>query len=138
MKIEKERHLLLQEIYQKDRWKLLVCCMMLNQTTRTQVDQVRLEFFKKWPTPELASKANLRDMANVIKSLGLMNRRSAAIKKMSEQYVLGEWEKAIDLYGIGQYGQDSWSIFIDGNLNIKPLDKELKKYMVRIGAQIND
>jgi len=128
----RQRDKLLQEIYQKDPWRVLISCMMLNQTTRTQVDQVRFEFFKRWPTPEKAARADQHQMSEVIKTLGLMNRRSASIIKMSQQYSSGEWVRAIDLFGIGQYGHDSFDIFINGNLKIKPQDKELKKYMARM------
>ena len=32
---------LLQEIYQDDGWKMLVCCMLVNLTDRRQVDTIR-------------------------------------------------------------------------------------------------
>ena len=34
-----------------------------------------------------------------------------------------------DLPGIGKYGKDSYEIFIRGNTEVLPLDKELKKYL---------
>ena len=44
---------LLQEIYQDDGWKMLTCCMLLNLTNRKQVDTIRDELFKKYPTPKI-------------------------------------------------------------------------------------
>ena len=86
MKIRDIVRPLLQEIYQPDGWKMLVCCIMLNLTNRKQVDRVRHKLFKKYPT-------------------------------------------AKDLHGIGQYAKDSWEIFQNNNMNVKPKDKVLQEYL---------
>lgn len=120
---------LLQEIYWPDEWKILICCMFLNQTGRKQVDAVRDEFFKHWPNAKKASKANSDEMKEVIKSLGFVNRRTNSIIRMSQDFLL-EWKEPKELYGIGQYGQDSYDIFVRGNIQIKnPSDHVLKKYL---------
>ena len=49
---------LLQEIYQDDGWKMLTCCMLLNLTNRKQVDTIRDELFKRYPTPSDMADAN--------------------------------------------------------------------------------
>ena len=67
---------LLQEIYQDDTWKMLVCCMLLNQTNRKQVDTVREELFKTYPTPKDMMKAEHSDLVDIIKPLGLYNTRA--------------------------------------------------------------
>ena len=41
---------LLQEVYQDDPWKMLVCCILLNVTHRRQVDKVRDKLFTRYPT----------------------------------------------------------------------------------------
>ena len=46
MKIRDIVRPILQEVYQSDGWKMLVCCIMLNLTNRKQVDRVRHELFK--------------------------------------------------------------------------------------------
>ena len=120
---------LLQELYWPNEWKILVCCILLNQTTRKQVDNVRDAFFKKWPTPKLLLKADPNQVLEVIQSLGFKNRRINNLFKMSEQYIKGNWKEAQDLYGIGKYGNDSYEIFIKNNLNVKPTDHALNKYM---------
>ena len=52
MKIRDIIRPLLQEIYQPDGWKMLTCCMLLNLTNRKQVDGIRDELFKRYPTPK--------------------------------------------------------------------------------------
>lgn len=120
---------LLQEIYQKDPWRILVCCMFLNQTTRKQVDTVRDEFFEKYPTAYFAAKAIPEEMSQIIKTLGFYNRRANSIIKMSRDYIDAKWLKPSDIHGIGQYAEDSYNIFVNHDLSVIPNDKILNKYM---------
>ena len=62
---------LLQEIYQDDPWKMLVCCILLNLTKRQQVDEVRHELFTKYPTEYEMMEANEDELANILQPLGL-------------------------------------------------------------------
>ena len=128
MKIRDIIRPLLQEIYQDDGWKMLTCCMLLNLTNRKQVDRIRDELFKKYPTPHDMMKAKHSDLANILKPLGLYNRRAKSLRKMSEGYV-GGFNSVDDLYGIGQYAKDSWEIFQNNNMNVNPTDKVLQEYL---------
>ena len=119
---------LLQEIYQYDGWKMLTCCMLLNLTNRKQVDVIRDELFKQYPTPKDMMKADESELANLLQPLGLYNRRAKSLKKMSEGYVKG-FKSVDELFGIGQYAKDSWEIFQNNNMNIKPSDKVLQEYL---------
>ena len=119
---------LLQEIYQDDGWKMLVCCMLVNLTNRIQVDTVRDKLFSKYPTPQDMMKAKHSDLVDIIKPLGLYNTRAERLIKMSEGYVKG-FKSVDELYGIGQYAKDSWEIFQNKNNNIKPTDKVLQEYL---------
>ena len=60
---------LLQEKYKRHPWKMMICCILLNQTNNKQVSKVMDEFFKRWPTPYKATKAVLHEMTKVIKPL---------------------------------------------------------------------
>ena len=128
MKIRDIVRPLLQEIYQSDGWKMLTCCMLLNLTNRRQVDVIRDELFNRYPTPKDMIKADESELADLLKPLGLYNRRAKSLKKMSEGYVKG-FESVDELYGIGQYAKDSWEIFQNNNRKIKPMDKVLQEYL---------
>ena len=128
MKIRDIVRPLLQEIYQSDGWKMLTCCMLLNLTNRKQVDTIRDELFSKYPTPKDMMNANQSELAELLKPLGLYNRRAKSLKKMSEGYVKG-FKSVDELYGIGQYAKDSWEIFQNSNMNINPTDKVLLAYL---------
>ena len=128
MKIRDIVRPLLQEIYQSDGWKMLTCCMLLNLTNRRQVDVIRDELFKRYPTPKDMMNADESELADLLKPLGLYNRRAKSLKKMSEGYVKG-FESVDELYGIGQYAKDSWEIFQNNNRKVKPMDKVLQEYL---------
>lgn len=120
---------LLQEIYRDDPWKMLICCIFLNQTSRKQVDQVREDFFNMYPDPKTAIEADHEQMAEVIKVLGFKNMRTRRIKKFSQQFMDLRWVEPIELHGIGQYAQDSWDIFQKYNFTVVPTDSVLKRYL---------
>ena len=119
---------MLQEIYLSDPWKMLVCCMLLNLTNRKQVDTIRKQLFDKYKTPQDMMNAKHEELADILKPLGLYNRRANSLRKMSEGYIKG-FKSVDELYGIGQYAKDSWDIFQNSNLNIKPEDKVLQEYL---------
>ena len=121
---------LIQDIYKNDPWKMLICCIFLNQTTREQVDKIVDNFFKKYPDAESVSQAKFDDLSQTIKTLGLQNKRTNTVIKFSKQWLQKKWNSVLELYGIGKYAYDSWQIFQERNLDIEPDDKELKKYLL--------
>lgn len=85
-------------------------------------------FFEKWPTPDSAASADEEEMREVIRSLGMYNRRVKTIKNMSKQYLAG-FEHAKDLYGCGKYADDAYRIFMKGDWrDVKPNDHALNDY----------
>lgn len=113
---------------------MLTCCMLLNLTNRKQVDTVRDELFKRYPTPKKMMNANQSELAELLKPLGLYNRRAKSLKKMSEGYVKG-FKSVDELYGIGKYAKDSWEIFQNNNTDVSPTDKVLLEYLRVTGEQ---
>ena len=102
--------------------------MLLNLTNRKQVDTIRDELFSRYPTPNDMMNANESELADLLKPLGLYNRRAKSLKKMSEGYVKG-FNSVDELYGIGQYAKDSWEIFQNNNRKVNPTDKVLQEYL---------
>ena len=119
---------LLQEIYKKDPWKMLVCCILLNLCRRTTVDKVRQELFKRYPTPQNIIEAKEKEIADLLEPLGFYNKRAKTLQKMSEGYLKG-FKDVTELYGIGRYAKDSWELFQNNNRNINPTDKVLTEYL---------
>ena len=128
--IPKSPYNLLQEIYISDPWKMMVCCILLNQTKRKQVDQVRNDLFELHPSPLSMSKANEKEIASMIKKLGFSNRRSKTLVRFSNEWISKkDWKNPIELHGIGNYAMDSWKMFLDGEIVDDPSDHVLKDYV---------
>ena len=119
---------LLQEIYQEDPWKMLVCCILLNLTKRQQVDGVRNELFSKYPTEYEMMEADEDELSEILKPLGLYKRRAKTLIKFSWMWVSG-FNDVKELHGIGQYAKDSLEIFQNNNRNVNPTDKVLLAYL---------
>tara|TARA_Y100001937_G_scaffold47693_1_gene66737 strand:+ start:470 stop:874 length:405 start_codon:yes stop_codon:yes gene_type:complete len=128
MKIRDIIRPLLQEIYQDDPWKMLVCCILLNLTKRQQVDGIRHELFSRYPTEYHMIEADEEELAELLKPLGLYRRRAKTLIKFSWMWVNG-FNNVMELHGVGQYASDSWEIFQMNNVRIKPKDKVLQEYL---------
>jgi adenine-specific DNA glycosylase len=120
---------LLQERFREEPWKMVVLCIMLNQTHYKQVDRVRDNFFKEWPSPEDAAYADKDKMREILRPLGFYNRRTKSIMQFSKEYFTGGWTDIGELYGVGKYARDSWLIFQEGIIPTDVTDKKLIKYV---------
>ncbi|XP_076362291.1 uncharacterized protein LOC143253050 isoform X2 [Tachypleus tridentatus] len=120
---------LVQESLYHDPWKLLVSTIFLQKTTGRAAIPVLWNFFDKYPLPEDACKADWKDIAHILKPLGLHEKRAKIIIRFSKEYLTKEWTYPIELYGIGKYGNDSYRIFcVKEWKKVKPTDHMLNKY----------
>jgi endonuclease III len=127
-----------QEEYREDPWKMLMVCFMLNQTSHTQVDQIRHEFFDRFPNAESIVLAEDKEISKLIKSLGFYNKRTKAWKEFCHQWInetryhggvylpLSTLEK---MKGVGKYALDSWKIFQLYQYDTKAEDHVLNWYL---------
>ena len=109
-------------------WQHMVGVIMLNQTGRKPVKTVLPEFLERWPTPEAYLDSDPDEVKSVIRPLGFYNRRENTFRRMSEDYLTWDGGDATVLYGIGQYGSESYRIFFQGE-RFEPQDKELRRYL---------
>jgi len=109
-------------------WQHMVAVIMLNQTGRKPVKHVLPLFLSKWPTPYEFTHANEQVVKDVIWSLGMMNVRYTRLKRMTQDYLTWDKKDATMLYGIGQYGSESYRIFFN-NERFEPKDKELRRHL---------
>ena len=111
---------LIQEDLWPDSWKIFVSCVMLNCTTRKQVEKILPKFFSLWPSAEELLKSNPEDIAETIATLGFKNRRTKNLLSMSRSYLEREWKDPRELPGIGEYGARAWEIFCADKLGDEP------------------
>lgn len=110
-------------------WQHMVAVMCLNLTSGKQVRPVLPIFFSRWSTPEALLAADQTEVEDVLRPLGLYKRRAASLFKMSREFLSWDGVDPRDLHGIGQYGADSYEIFIRGRRDVVPKDKELRKFL---------
>ena len=122
---------LLQEIYQDDPWRMMVCCILLNLPKRHQVDLIRDELFTLYPTPHDMINSDEKILSHLLQPLGLYNKRAQTLKKFSQDYING-FNDIQECYGVGQYGKDSWNIFQLNKHTNHSNDKVLHKYLKEI------
>lgn len=110
-------------------WQHMVAVIMLNQTGRKPVKQILPLFLSKWPTPYFFTHhGNEEAVKEVIWSLGMFNVRYTRLWRMTQDYLTWDGKDATMLYGIGEYGSQSYRIFFNKE-RFEPKDKELRKYL---------
>jgi methyl-CpG-binding domain protein 4 len=127
---------LIQESLVPSEWLILVSCILLNMTSRKQVETVFPEFMKRWPTPTMFLTSAEDEVRDLIKVLGFKDRRTSNLFKMTRQYVTGDWTHARELAGIGEYGSRAWEIFCCGIVgDAPPKDHALVQYFTWLKEQ---
>jgi len=119
---------LIQEDYLDNPWRMMVSCILLNQTSNKQVRPILDDFFKLAPDPKSCISLPESKIASVIRKTGFQNVKARRIIKMSEKWLSG-FKEPSELPGIGKYGSDSWSIFIDRRIPPDVSDKKLILYI---------
>ena len=109
-------------------WEHFVGVIMLNQTGRKIVKQVLPEFLHWFPQPRNLLDADEAFVKSIIWPLGMVNVRYKRLMGMTRDYLTWDGEDAEELYGIGQYGSESYRIFYKRE-RFEPQDKELRAYL---------
>jgi methyl-CpG-binding domain protein 4 len=123
-----KREILIQEDYLDNPWRMMVCCICLNQTNNKQVRPILDILFSIIPDPNSAILCQKERISQCLKSTGFQNVKADRIKRMSQKWIDG-FNDPSELPGIGKYGQDSWDIFVKKNLSVEPTDKKLIIYL---------
>lgn len=120
---------LIQEDLWPDDWKILLSCLLLNRTSRKQVEKVLPQLFSVYPDALSMSKADVDTLSSIIAPLGFKNRRSVTLIEFSKSFLKPNWKQAKELPGVGQYASDVWDIFVRGVMPSKePSDHALVWY----------
>ncbi|KAF3436637.1 hypothetical protein FNV43_RR19383 [Rhamnella rubrinervis] len=136
---------LLQEDHFHDPWRVLVICMLLNQTTGLQAvfgrmdekvegggcegggeanggvtaimlaKRVISDLFTLCPNAKAATDVATEEIEKIITSLGLQKKRAVMIQRLSQEYLGENWTFVTQLHGVGKYAADAYAIFCTGN-----------------------
>lgn len=136
---------LIEELFCNDPWRLLLSTILLNRTSRVQLDAVLHTFLSKWPTPQSVVDSNWEEISSVIAPLGIRHRRAKGLIRFSRDFlchVAGTGcsltrGQVLSLYYCGDYACDAYQIFIQGNINVLATDHALQDYIeYQRGAQL--
>jgi endonuclease-3 len=90
----------------RNAWELLVATILSAQCTDERVNQVTPKLFARFPTPEAMAKADVREVAEIVRSTGFFNNKAknivGAAKKIVEEFggtVPREMEKLLTVPG---------------------------------------
>ncbi len=123
---------LIQHDYLDDPWKMLICCILLNQTTNQQVRKVLDPLFDLIPDPESCVGADPIKIAEIIRPTGFYNIKANRMQKLSRKWLDG-FSHPTELPGVGKYAMESWDIFVNNRTDFTPSDKKLKLYLDSLG-----
>ena len=130
MRAPRSPYNLIQEHVQDDPWRVFVVCIFCNLTRRVDAEPTMWKFFNLWPTARDASQAHLDEVYDLVKDLGLGERRAKTLIKMSEDYLQWDRSDPKSLHGIGEYASAAYKIFCEHNWAgiPEPKDGALKNY----------
>tara|TARA_Y100000034_G_C6818459_1_gene368400 strand:+ start:659 stop:1021 length:363 start_codon:yes stop_codon:yes gene_type:complete len=109
---------------------LFVACIFCNLTRRVDAEPYMWKFFDRYPDPRLVTEGKKEEIQKMIQPLGLSERRTRSLVRMSQDYLSKKWtHDPTVLYGIGKYGSDAYRIFCEGDwINVQPKDHALNDY----------
>lgn len=76
-----------------------------------QAGRVLSDLFTLCPNAKAATETAAEDIENVIKSLGLQNKRARMIRRLSEEYLGESWTHVTELHGVGKYVASLWFFY---------------------------
>lgn len=107
---------ILQCFFWPDAWKIFCTCIFLNCTRRVQVERVVWKFFETYPTPEALLAAADEEIQEIIRPLGFYKRRTTSLKRMSEDFIAGNWKSPEDLRSVGVYAATCYKMMFNFEL----------------------
>lgn len=78
---------LLEEHYRHDAWRLLVVCMLTNQTRGSCVHAAAERLFARYPSPRELAAARRADVADIVGKLGFQHKRPGMLIRFSRACV---------------------------------------------------
>ncbi|MFA5470431.1 MAG: endonuclease III [Acholeplasmataceae bacterium] len=127
------------ELDHKNVFELLVAVVLSAQTTDVAVNKITPNLFKKYPTPELLAQGDLKDIENLIKTIGLYRNKAKNIKALSKELVetyQGEVPSERNaLESLPGVGRKTANVVLSNAFNIPALavDTHVARVSVRLG-----
>lgn len=131
---------LFQEYLRDDPFWMLVACQLVNLTTWTAARGPFEDLRGSHPDADHVAAAPLEALVDLIRPLGLYNRRAKSLRAMARWFTARRPVTAEDvllLPGCGKYAADSWALFIEGRSDVSPNDGKLNWYVLQKGKAVD-
>lgn len=97
------------ELIFEDKFQLLISVVLSAQTTDKSVNKISPLLFNRYPTPSLMAGANVGDIEEILKTIGMFRTKAKNILALSkilveefEGLVPGDYDSLIKLPGVGR------------------------------------
>ena len=120
-----------------DPFHILISEMLLRQTRGQQVDKIFPRLIELYPTPQVLAKANIRDIEDIIKPLGMRGRARQIInvaRIITEKFkgcVPNDWNSLLSLPGVGKYIAGCVKAFAFNEM-VPLIDVNVKRVLSRV------
>lgn len=125
--------MMIQDMYRNNKWKMLMCCIMLNRSKGGVVKKVAPNFFDEFESALSVINGDKDLMTKIIQPLGLQNERVNRMKDLSEWFINNKKvvtsDDLLGAPGVGDFTIESWSVFIDRIIPEVITDKEIRRYV---------
>jgi len=118
-------------------FQILLAELMLQKTNATQVEKIYLDFIEKYPNPLSISGLEESSLSNLLKPLGLYNRRARDLKKLAEiiindnNTIPKNKKELLELPGVGDYITNALLCFAFNN-KVPIIDANVGRVMKRV------
>jgi len=125
---------LFQEGARLEPWKMLAGCIMLGRTSGgPTVVAVVNRFLEIYPWPLQVVRANPAVLEELMRPLGIYKIRAKRVQAFCQQFFgRDDWAEPGELYGIGDFGNDSWRLLCRGGFEdwrkMKLMDWTMTRY----------
>lgn len=127
------------ELVHRNPFELLIATILSAQTTDVRVNIVTKELFRRYPNPQSMSKADTKDIEDLIKTVGLYRTKAKNIKNSSKILVIeynGEVPKTRkELMKLPGVGRKTANVVMSNAFNIPAIavDTHVQRVSNRIG-----
>jgi endonuclease III len=127
------------ELNHHNHFELLIAVVLSAQTTDISVNKVTPALFESYPTPEKMAKAEVKDIENHLRTLGLYHNKAKNIKELSsilvDKYNHEVPKKRSDLESLPGVGRKTANVVLSNAFGIPALavDTHVARVSVRLG-----
>ena len=118
-------------------FQILLAELMLQKTNATQVEKIFPDFIEKYPKPLSVNELEESFLSDLLKPLGLYNRRARDLKKLSEMIISDNnivpknKKQLLELPGVGDYIANALLCFAF-NKKVPIIDSNVGRVMKRV------